>query len=298
MDVLIIGLSFFLLISLVLFHITFNRNVSKQFLKKTDDLSDIDWSFYKADQAWLMNQEPELLELKVKGAKRSAYFLNTYGKNAKTALILHGYTSSAIKMSLFARIYHDVFKMNTLLIDLSAHGLSSGSLIRFGLGDYKDINLWVNKLNDLGYREDKILHGVSMGGACALFALSDHLSLDIKKVITDSAYTNLDPILKTQAMKIYKGPALLFMPGLSFWMKIHYGFSLSQVNVYHYLKEIDRPLLLIHGTQDFFVPFRQSEHFHEKFPETKLKLFKNSAHACSVGDYRDEYIETLKMFIL
>ncbi len=297
MDTSLIGISLYLLISLILFQMTFNRKVSKQFLNKTDDLNTIDWSFFKPDQAWLMSQNPEILNISIKGSKRSAYFLNDYGKEAKTAIIIHGYTSSAIKMSLFARIYHDVFKMNTLLIDLSAHGLSEGSIIRFGLGDYKDINLWVKQLNDLGYTADKILHGISMGGATALFALAHHLDSDIKRVITDSAYTNLDPILKKQSMKIYKGPALLFMPGLSFWMKIILGFSLSQINVYLKLKQIDRPLLLIHGTQDFFVPFRQSEYLHERFPETQLKLFKGSAHACSVHDYREEYIETLKAFI-
>ncbi len=297
MDTSLIALSLYLLISFILFQMTFNRNVSKSFLKKTDDLSQADWSFFKPDQAWLMSQNPEMLEIKVKGQKRSAYFLNTYGQDAETAIIIHGYTSSAINMSLFARVYGDEFKMNALLIDLSAHGLSSGSLIRFGLGDYQDINLWIKQLNDLGYTKAKVIHGISMGGSTALFALAHNLHKDVRAVVTDSAYTNLDPILKKQAMKIYKGPALLFMLGLSIWMKILLGFTIDQINVYKKLKDIDRPLLLIHGTSDHFVPYTQSVHFNEKFSNTQIKLFKNSQHACSVGDYREEYIETLKQFI-
>ncbi len=297
MDLSLVYITLYLLISFVLFQITFNRRVSKKFLNRTNDLNEIDWSFFKPDQAWLVSQNPQMLEIKVKGSKRSAYFLDLYGKEAKTVIIIHGYTSSALKMGLFARLYAEEFKMNALLIDLSAHGLSSGSIIRFGLGDYKDINLWVNKLNELGYTQAKFIHGVSMGGSTALFALGHQCHPDIKAVIVDSAYTNLDPILKKQAMKIYKGPALLFILGLSFWMRILCGYSISDINVYKHLKTLDRPLCLIHGTNDFFVPYTQSEHFHEKFPQTKLQLFKNSSHACSVHDYRDEYIQTIKDFL-
>lgn len=297
MDASLIGLSLYLLISLVLFELTFNRNISKKFLRKSDDLERADWSFFKADQAWMLNQNPEILEIKVKNQKRSAYFLKPYGKEAETVIIIHGYTSSAINMSLFARLYSENFKMNALLIDLSAHGLSGGSLIRFGLGDYKDINLWINKLNEMGYTQNKVIHGISMGGSTAYFALAHDLNKDVKAIITDSAYTNLDPILKKQALKIYKSPVLLFMLGLSFWMKIFLGFSIQQINVYSYLKKIELPLLIIHGTNDHFVPFRQSEHLNEKFPQTQLKLFKNSEHACSVGDYEEEYIQTVKDFL-
>lgn len=297
MDTSLIFISIYLLISLVFFQLAFNRKISKQFLRKSVDLQLADWSFFKVDQAWLLSQNPQILEIKVKGSKRSAYFLDMYGKEAETVIIIHGYTSSAINMSLFAKLYAENFKMNALLIDLSAHGLSEGDLIRFGLGDYKDVNLWINKLNELGYTQAKLIHGISMGGATALFALAFGIHKDVKAIITDSAYMNLDPILKRQAMLIYKGPSLLFMLGISIWMKLLLGYTTSQVNVYNYLKKIDRKILLIHSTADNFVPFRQSEHFKEKFPEVSLKLFKNAEHACSVSKYREEYIQTLKDFL-
>lgn len=292
-----IFLAIYLVISYVLFQVAFNRNVSKRFLRKSKDLSQANWSFFKPDQAWLLSLNPTMLEIDVKGSKRCAYFLDAFGKKAETVIIIHGYTSQALSMALFARLYVEQFKMNALLIDLKGHGLSEGSLIQFGLGDYPDINHWVHTLNNLGYTQTKVIHGISMGAATALFSLANGLEKEVRAIVCDSGFMNIDPIFKRQALKIFKAPSLLFIPGLSFWMKLKCGFTISQVNVFKQLHKIDRPLLLIHGTADFFVPYTQSLHLHELFKETKLQLFKDSQHACSVNDNRELYIQTLKEFL-
>lgn len=288
----------YLALSFLIFQITFNRNLNKHFLVRSNDLKLADFSFLKPDQAWFLKKNPQDIDLMINGRNRKAYFLDTFGTEAETAIIVHGYTSQAISMSLFARVFVEEFHMNVLLIDLIAHGRSEGSLVHFGLGDYKDINLWVDKLNNLGYPQKKVCFGLSMGGATLLFASAHQLHQDVRAIIVDSGFIQLDEIFKRQATQIFKKGSLIFFPAISLWMKLLLGFSVNDVDVKKTLKKLPRPTLLMHGTADFFVPYTQSVKLHQLLPQTRLQLFDNSQHACSISDHRVLYLKTLKDFLL
>lgn len=295
---------FFLLLILSvlfgLFLMTFRRTKKKTFLSRSKDLNQVDYRFFKDDQSWFLSQSPQDLTMKGKdGHLRHAYYLAHENKLAPVVILLHGYTSSALGMSIFARIYAEKFGCSILSIDALAHGKSEGKMIGFGYMERMDVNAWINTLQSLyPYQTSILIHGLSMGAATALFAMTSQLHPDVKGVIADSGFTHLEPVFRRQVKEIYHlaPQPTLFL--LNIFMKLGLGFSLKEASIYPNLTHINRPLLLIHGTGDMFVPYTLSKELYEAHPQnTTLWLVDHSAHACAIRDQRLEYIQRIKSFI-
>lgn len=268
----------------------FYRRSHKRFLSQSKDLKGVDYSFYKVDQAWFLNQKPKELWMDCDGSKRHAYLLESQ-KDQPIVILLHGYTAQALGMASFAKVYHEHYGYNVLVVDAKGHGLSDGRFIGFGYAERFEVFGWMDILNQHGFKGPVVLHGVSMGGSTALFAKSEDTKHRIRGVIADSPFIHLKPIFKRQAKLIWHLPSEPFLSTLSFYTRIFNGYGLGKVNLFKRIDTLQDPLLILHGTHDHFVEYTQSIELKEKAPQVDLVLFEDSAHACA---YRDDPLLYLK----
>jgi len=288
-----------ILVITYLLHQTFGRS-RKAFLKHSDDLRDVDYSFFAKDNAWFKEQAVEDLTMYgLDSIKLHGLYLKADQASSKCVILLHGYSDRARGMIVFARLYHEL-GFHVLMVDAPAHGESEGKVIGFGYRERHEIARWIEFLNQTkGLRNVSfLLHGVSMGGSTALFALISGLPKSVKGVIADSAYTRLEPVFKRQLKLIYKLPSFPALNLVSLYMKAFLGFWLGDVDVHKHLDRLTLPLLLIHGKSDHFVPYSQSQELYDAHREkTSLWLVENAAHACPIGVDPEGYAQKVKGFL-
>jgi len=65
------------------------------------------------------------------------------------------------------------------------------------------------------------------------------------------------------------------------------------------IRKFEKPVLVIHGTNDFIIPSSQGQLIYESLPESvekKLVLIEGAGHN-DIFSYEDEYLMPLKEFI-
>ena len=221
------------------------------------------------------------------------------GRSGSPALLLcHGYYRSlAEPFSLGCELnrlgYH------VLLFDFRGCGLSGGRLTTLGYREAADVLGAVDYLhNRLGQRPLGVL-GISMGAVAALRAAPDCPA--IAAIVADSAYADLRDTIRHKMGEILRLP---FLVGLG-WASIGIGEWLSGGNVAA-VRAVDavasakggpRPLLLIHGERDDYLPPDNAQRLFQAAGEPKeLWLAPGSGHAMARLDHSREYVERVHAF--
>jgi pimeloyl-ACP methyl ester carboxylesterase len=211
-------------------------------------------------------------------------------------LLCHGYYRSlaepfSVGCELNRLGYH------VLLIDFRACGLSSGRFTTLGYREVADVLGAVDHLRwRLGQRPLGVL-GISMGAVAALMAAPRCPS--IGAIVADSAYADLESTIRHKIVEILRLP---FLVGLG-WASIRIGEWLSGGNVAA-VRAVDaaarlapRPLLLIHGEKDDYLPSDNVQQLFRAAGEPKeLWLVPGSGHAMARLDHGREYVERVHAF--
>lgn len=132
------------------------------------------------------------------------------GASDKTVIWVHGYTSHAERESAFPGLFYRSLGFNVLVPYLRAHGLSQGKYISFGALEYRDMMLWVDRVNARHPDGRILLHGLSMGGGIVL-DLMDKEMKNVSAMIADAPNASIEMFLKgvtghafkEQAQKVY-----------------------------------------------------------------------------------------------
>ncbi len=171
---------------------------------------------------------------------------------SKVVLVMHGRNSNRaggdileIVKGLYDRGY-DAFAF-----DFRAHGESGGERYSLGLMETRDVDGALQYLKGRGVTEVGGL-GFSMGAATELLAAPDHPQM--KALVSDSAFSSLPALLDKELPKASGLPGF-FNPGILFMGKLLYGLDLTETKPVESVPKLnDRPLFLIHGTEDALVP--------------------------------------------
>jgi pimeloyl-ACP methyl ester carboxylesterase len=216
--------------------------------------------------------------------------------DSPVVILCHGYYRSlAEPFSLGCELnrlgYH------VLRFDFRGCGLSAGRFTTLGYREVADVLGAVDHLHErLGPRPVGAL-GISMGAVAALRAASD--CPDIAAVVADSAYADLKDTICHKTRETLRLPPLV---GLG-WASIRFGEWLSGGNVAA-VRAVDaaarltpRPLLLIHGEKDDYLPPDNAERLFEAAREPKeLWLAPGSGHAMARLDHGREYVARVHAF--
>ena len=221
------------------------------------------------------------------------------GDKKKTVICFHGYTSKGMSDYIGLSGYYLKRGYSMLLVDERAHGESEGRYIGFGCLDRRDALKWIEwVVETCGEDVQILLHGTSMGGATVLMTSSLELPPQLTGSISDCAFTSPKEVFTHVLKHMIHLPAFPMMQFADFFNRKLAGYGLDECNAAEEVKNASRPILLIHGSGDTFVPCSMCDTIYENIATPKQKLvIEGAAHAECYYKDTEKYELALDEFI-
>lgn len=251
---------------------------------------------FRMDRDWLRETAKQDVYLTSRDGLRLHAYLLPQGDYRNFVVICHGYRAHAASTAHYARHFYEA-GVSLLLIDARAHGESEGRSIGMGWPERLDVVDWIAELNRRYNHPGIALFGVSMGGATVLNAAGEALPENVRCIVSDCAYVSLKDEFLHQLRSFYHLPgAFLYLSDpvcrlLALYSPLRDGDGCAQ------LARCTRPVLLIHGAADDFVPPEMLDRAWNAIPGPKERLIVPGAgHAESAIAAPQLYWETVDAF--
>ena len=251
---------------------------------------------FRMDRDWLRETAKQDVYLTSRDGLRLHAYLLPQGDYRNFVVICHGYRAHAASTAHYARHFYEA-GASLLLIDSRAHGESEGRSIGMGWPERLDVVDWIAELNRRYNHPGIALFGVSMGGATVLNAAGEALPENVRCIVSDCAYVSLKDEFLHQLRSFYHLPgAFLYLSDpvcrlLALYSPLRDGDGCAQ------LERCKRPVLLIHGGADDFVPPEMLDRAWNAIPGPKERLIVPGAgHAESAIAAPQLYWETVDAF--
>ncbi len=217
--------------------------------------------------------------------------------SGKWVMLLHGYTGWKEEMYHFAARYY-AQGWNVICPDMRCQGESGGDFIGMGWTDAADNMIWLNWIISEDPDARIVLHGESMGAACADMMSGLGLPENVKCVISDCAYRDVPSIFRKQLKDWFSIPDIGIVPSASFWLQVRGGYNIYDANTAALVAKSSLPTFFIHGDSDRFVPPADAQVLYDACSAPKkLLTVEGAGHAqCSLKD-PDEYYGSVFGFI-
>jgi len=210
------------------------------------------------------------------------FYLND--SSLPTILLFHGNGEIASDYQYFLDIFFDC-SVNLAVVDFRGYGFSTGdpiysSLISDALPIYDKFHEWIiaNNLNN-----SLFLLGRSLGSACVA-EIGVHNPKNLRGIIFESGFASIYNMM-TRLFRV-SGPEIT-------------PEGLSEYSNDTRIKKIQKPVLVIHGLQDWIIPPNEGKLIYECIPEgieKKLVMIEGAGHN-NIFSFKEEYISPLKDFI-
>ena len=189
-------------------------------------------------------------------------------------------------------------KCSVLYVEQRAQQNSEGDYIGFGLTERSDCLSWTRWVVErFGTALPVYLAGISMGGATVLMAADLPLPDTVRGIIADSAYTSPHAIWQHVARKNLHIPFLLGGWIADRICRRRLSIGSDECSTLDALSVTKKPVLLIHGGDDHFVPVEMAyENQAACAAPSQLLVVPGADHAMSYYMGRQEYEEALRRF--
>lgn len=218
------------------------------------------------------------------GLKLKGWFIPN-NKSDAVIIVGHGYPFD--KANILQATHFLAEKYNLLLFDFRYFGESEGRYTTGGTKESKDVLAAIEFLKSEKNFTKFGAIGFSMGGAAILMSESK----DLKAVVIDSTYANMDLILE----RLYGFfPGFLKLPFV--WLTKFYGLLFFKINAneispLNSIKTFGMPILLIHGEKDSQVSVKNAHLLYENSNKNKTELWivPDADHGMSFAVNPEEY---------
>ncbi|MBI3965971.1 MAG: alpha/beta fold hydrolase [Chloroflexi bacterium] len=208
-----------------------------------------------------------------------------------TIVLCHGHGSNRSGVLAFAHFL--VRELNVLALDLRGHGESGGKGTSLGHLEADDVARVARDLEARGLGPVGVL-GYSMGAATAIVAAAREPL--IRAVVADSPFVSLRAAIHS-GMRCHGYPALLatiIAPGLALAVAVRLRFRPGAGDPERHVRLIDRPLMLIHGAEDRYIPAHHSARLSEVHGNCELWLVDGAGHCgghdCTGSEYEERVL--------
>lgn len=219
------------------------------------------------------------------------YFPPSPEKNGATIIYVHGFQAERSWLLSQARFTIDE-GYGALLLDLRNSGESDGDTTYFGEKEWRDVEGAVNYLKTRPEVDmDKLgIMGRSMGGGVVIRAQAELQTFQL--VIAQSTFTSV-PDLVNDVVPLSTGlPSFPFSPLIVFFAEQQTGIDINAVNSVNELQRFNNtPILIMHGTEDDWIPFAHGQALYESAREPKQFYIIQGAKHFPVVDADPEGIK-------
>ncbi len=259
---------------------------------------------YPQIRPWLdsLNQHKALRDTFITapdGVRMHAYYAHASQPTRKTAVIVHGYTDSAVRMFHIGYLYNHSLDYNVLIPDLRFSGLTEGEAIQMGWLDRKDVMQWISLAPTLfGDSIEAVVHGISMGAATTMMTSGELLPDYVKCFVEDCGYTSVWDQFEKELKEQFGLPAFPLLYVSSWLCNLQLGWDFKEASAVKQVAKCKLPMFFIHGDADKYVPTYMVHEVYAAKPEPKeLWIVPKTAHAKSYQNYPEEYTDRVRNFV-
>lgn len=266
---------------------------------------DIDWldeaeanktphgKFYKGIQLghqWLTNHNAQdIYTMSDDGLRLHALWVPA--ENPKgTVVLVHGYHSCVLTdFSVAFPLYYEK-GFNLLLPSQRSHGKSEGKYVTFGVKESDDMRCWIAYHNKLFGHQSMIFSGMSMGASTVMYLAGESLPENVKGFIADCGFTTPKEIISRVFRNVTHIPAWTVIWATELFARFFAHFSLTQKDTVKALENNTRPIFLVHGVDDDFVPCDMTRRSHAACGgDKRLLLVEGATHGISFLRAKEQY---------
>lgn len=268
-------------------------------LVHTDDIQQNHEESVKETVKWLQEVSSREVEQKSRdGYRLVGRVFPQEEESHRWVLLLHGYTGWKEEMYPFAcRYWQQGYQ--AVVPDMRCQGESEGDFIGMGYTDSQDNLLWLDSILEQDPEAEIVIHGQSMGAACALImAGREDLPDNVKAVVSDCAYTDAYTMFQKQMKAWFSLPSFPLLNVADVMLQIRGGYSLRDASALDGAAKSRIPVLIIHGTEDEMIPVDMAYELYENASCRKeLLIVEGAGHAQAPDKDPEGYYETVFRFL-
>lgn len=205
-----------------------------------------------------------------------------HSSSNSTVIVCHGYPFDKGNLLPLAKFLHEDHHL--LLFDFRAMGESGGKLSTVGLLERLDLAAALEYLHSRGLRNIGIL-GYSLGGAVALFTARNE---KIRSVVADSPFSSMNQQMEDMLRNLFflRKFFILVLKSLA---KLFLKMDLGEIQPAKAVKNLDKPILIIHGDEDHQVSILHAECFKKANPKINFWIVPGCGHGAAYEMLTEEY---------
>ena len=217
--------------------------------------------------------------------------------NKRTVIIIPGRSESGTYSYYFAEPYRKS-GFNVLAVDNRCHGLSEGKYNSLGVKEHMDITRWINYLHDHEGVEEVIAHGICIGSATAIIALTrDYCPSCFKGIVCEGTYTTFANVFRRQLIKRNK-PTWPHTSEVMWLASIHGGRSAMKWSPIKIIDKVKVPMLFLYSKVDTYATPEESMELYNKVTAPKrLVWFDKGEHSHIRINNTEEYDHAIETFL-
>ena len=214
------------------------------------------------------------------------------GESGQVILMFHGHGGNRDVLLVHADYLLDS-GYGLLLVDFRNRGDSDGDLTSMGYNEIKDARSAYNFLMSQDDVEQIVIWGHSMGGAVASRLMSE---VDADGLIVDATFTDFPAVVRTGVIARGLPPTpiteiLLMMYG------VIAGIDWDDVRPIENMASIDKPILLLHGSDDPVIPVDNAYQLAGANPNVNLIVIEGGGHSDLLVIEPEQYLQAILTYL-
>ena len=274
-----------------------NKDVWGRACSAPDNIEQV--AMYNIGEEWFKENESYMKEVEITSFDGLHLVGQYFDFGFKKCAIIHqGRTEGLLYCHYFTKPYKEL-GFNILVVDPRAHGLSDGKYSTVGVKESKDLLKWIELVHDKFNNEKIFLHGICIGSATCLYAITDKKTKDyIEGIVVDGMYKDFYSTMKTHT-KAEGAPLAGFISYLTLvWMIILAHANPLKNTPKRAIKKLKKPILMIHSKMDVFSLPVYADMLYNICPsDKKIVWFDKGAHSHIRINNQERYDEVIKEFI-
>jgi uncharacterized protein len=193
-----------------------------------------------------------------------------------TVILFHGLGLNKSSLLDEAYEFRDL-GFRVVLVDMRAHGLSTGHTSTLGVRESADVRATFDYVQAAG-EKNIVLYGFSLGAVAVAKAVGDY-DLKPRAVILDLPVESLRKLIAVRG-RLLGFSEEPFGAFVSFWISVERGFNAFRQHTSSYVRKLNCPVLMQSGGWDLFTSPAEARKIFGQVASTQKKLvfYENAGH--------------------